>query len=108
MQTNALVLLKKGPVFSIATFFRKMFFWRKRETLQKKEISKEEIVECKKALEEKRITTKELSQEQIKLLEELYQNQIQEIEHKIKLIEARNQMCRFRIRMHEKEVHSDI
>ena len=104
IQTNALVLLKKKPFFSIATFFHKIIFFSKKKFEKEKNVLIEErIIEYKKAFEEKKMATKDLTEEQIEILQESYQNQIQEIEHQIKLIEARNQMCRFRIRMFEKE-----
>lgn len=102
-QTNALVLLKKGPVFSIATFFRKIFFKSKKEVKEKESMTEEILLEYQKQLETNQITTKEFSLAQIKALEKLYQRQNEEIEHQIKLLECRNQMCRFKIRVYQKE-----
>lgn len=102
VETNALVLLKKESSFSIAIFLKKMIYGIK-ESMEKVKVKKMDVSDCKIALEAKTITTKILTKEQIKLLEELYQKQIQEIEHQIKLIETRNQMCRFRIRVYEKD-----
>lgn len=103
-EANALVLLKKGPIFSIATFFRKFFFSHKKESFEEKVMSKEQmIINCKEELEENKITTKSLSIEQIKALEKIYQKQIEEIEQQIKLLEARNHMYKFKIQICEKE-----
>lgn len=104
VEANALVLLKKGPIFSIATFFRKLFFGQKKEVFEKVEMTEEErLMEYQKGLEECKITTSSLRLEQIKALEKLYQKQIEEIERQIKLLEARNHMCEFKIQMYEKE-----
>ena len=104
VEANSLVLLKKGPIFSVATFFRKFFFFKKEETFKEKVITEEQrIINYKKDLEENKISTSNLSIQQIKALEKNYQRDIEELERQIKLLESRNRMCEFNIQIYEKE-----
>lgn len=100
-ESNALVLLKKNHFFSIATFFRKIFFLHKKENLIKED--KEEVVNNQSKTEENEVITGNLSIEQIRILEKSYQKEIEELERQIRLIEARNKMCEFQLQMYEKE-----
>lgn len=103
-EANALVLLKKGPVFSIATFFRKLFFFKEKEAFKEKMITEKQVaINYQEELEKNRISTKELSLEQIKSLEKVYQREIEGLEHQIKLLESRNRMCEFKIQIYQKE-----
>lgn len=100
-ESNALVLLKKNQFFSIATFFRKIFFLNRKENLIKED--KEEVVNNQSKIEGNEIITGNLSIEQIRILEKSYQKEIEELERQIRLIEARNKMCEFQLQMYEKE-----
>lgn len=101
-EANALVLLKKNQFFSIATFFRKIFFLHRKENLIK-EVKEEKIINNQSEIEENEDIISNLSMEQIKILEKTYQREIEELERQIKLIEARNKMCEFQLQMYEKE-----